>query len=225
MGLRCFFLTWLLKERCAWGGFGGENGRKRLDVVRGGLPRLHAMWLQQEGRKEGREGGRIGRHVGRRARRGERELESPPGCEHPARPRASALLLGLFQMKTGPFAEHSNQLWNISAVPSWSKVNQGLIRMYKAEVSAVGKGGPGSASPPRLCCLVPLCVGVPLHPAAALCQMWLGDLGQGRRRLLPAWCLPQKPLPSCPSLQAWLRHFSSFPTVRDARPPKRGLAS
>uniref|UniRef100_A0AAQ4QF11 Serine/threonine-protein phosphatase 2A activator n=1 Tax=Gasterosteus aculeatus aculeatus TaxID=481459 RepID=A0AAQ4QF11_GASAC len=37
------------------------------------------------------------------------------------------------QMKTGPFAEHSNQLWNISAVPSWSKVNQGLIRMYKAE--------------------------------------------------------------------------------------------
>ena len=39
------------------------------------------------------------------------------------------------QMKTGPFAEHSNQLWNISAVPNWSKVNQGLIRMYKAEVS------------------------------------------------------------------------------------------
>uniref|UniRef100_A0A2K5CIQ7 Serine/threonine-protein phosphatase 2A activator n=1 Tax=Aotus nancymaae TaxID=37293 RepID=A0A2K5CIQ7_AOTNA len=38
-------------------------------------------------------------------------------------------------MKTGPFAEHSNQLWNISAVPSWSKVNQGLIRMYKAEAS------------------------------------------------------------------------------------------
>uniref|UniRef100_A0A8C6YDX0 Serine/threonine-protein phosphatase 2A activator n=3 Tax=Colubroidea TaxID=34989 RepID=A0A8C6YDX0_NAJNA len=36
-------------------------------------------------------------------------------------------------MKTGPFPEHSNQLWNISAVPSWSKVNQGLIRMYKAE--------------------------------------------------------------------------------------------
>ena len=38
------------------------------------------------------------------------------------------------QMKTGPFAEHSNQLWNISAVPNWAKVNQGLIRMYKAEV-------------------------------------------------------------------------------------------
>uniref|UniRef100_A0A3B3QT01 Serine/threonine-protein phosphatase 2A activator n=1 Tax=Paramormyrops kingsleyae TaxID=1676925 RepID=A0A3B3QT01_9TELE len=37
------------------------------------------------------------------------------------------------EMKTGPFAEHSNQLWNISAVPTWSKVNQGLVRMYKAE--------------------------------------------------------------------------------------------
>ncbi|XP_054375323.1 serine/threonine-protein phosphatase 2A activator isoform X6 [Pongo abelii] len=44
-------------------------------------------------------------------------------------------ILFITEMKTGPFAEHSNQLWNISAVPSWSKVNQGLIRMYKAEVS------------------------------------------------------------------------------------------
>jgi serine/threonine-protein phosphatase 2A activator len=41
----------------------------------------------------------------------------------------------LFQMKTGPFAEHSNQLWNISGVPSWNKVNGGLIKMYEAEVS------------------------------------------------------------------------------------------
>lgn len=38
------------------------------------------------------------------------------------------------QVKTGPFAEHSNQLWNISDVPTWSKVNQGLIKMYKAEI-------------------------------------------------------------------------------------------
>ncbi|XP_011506533.1 PREDICTED: serine/threonine-protein phosphatase 2A activator-like [Ceratosolen solmsi marchali] len=38
------------------------------------------------------------------------------------------------KVKTGPFAEHSNQLWNVSAVSSWSKVNSGLIRMYKAEV-------------------------------------------------------------------------------------------
>lgn len=37
-------------------------------------------------------------------------------------------------VKTGPFAEHSNQLWNISGVPVWTKVNSGLIKMYKAEV-------------------------------------------------------------------------------------------
>ncbi|XP_021574076.1 serine/threonine-protein phosphatase 2A activator isoform X3 [Carlito syrichta] len=47
-------------------------------------------------------------------------------------------ILFITEMKTGPFAEHSNQLWNISAVPSWSKVNQGLVRMYKAEVSGGG---------------------------------------------------------------------------------------
>ena len=39
------------------------------------------------------------------------------------------------QVKTGPFAEHSNQLWNISGVPNWEKVNSGLFKMYKAEVS------------------------------------------------------------------------------------------
>ncbi|XP_072176625.1 serine/threonine-protein phosphatase 2A activator-like [Diadema setosum] len=37
-------------------------------------------------------------------------------------------------MKTGPFAEHSNILWGISSVPRWQKVNQGLLKMYKAEV-------------------------------------------------------------------------------------------
>ncbi|XP_063233666.1 serine/threonine-protein phosphatase 2A activator isoform X2 [Bacillus rossius redtenbacheri] len=40
------------------------------------------------------------------------------------------------KVKTGLFAEHSNQLWNISAVPSWSKINYGLIKMYKNEVLA-----------------------------------------------------------------------------------------
>uniref|UniRef100_A0A2P2HYK7 Serine/threonine-protein phosphatase 2A activator n=1 Tax=Hirondellea gigas TaxID=1518452 RepID=A0A2P2HYK7_9CRUS len=40
----------------------------------------------------------------------------------------------ILQVKTGPFAEHSNQLWNISGVQSWSKINQGLVKMYKAEV-------------------------------------------------------------------------------------------
>ncbi|KAM3958297.1 serine/threonine-protein phosphatase 2A activator [Aphomia sociella] len=40
------------------------------------------------------------------------------------------------EVKTGPFAEHSNQLWSISAVGSWTKINQGLIKMYKKEVLA-----------------------------------------------------------------------------------------
>lgn len=38
------------------------------------------------------------------------------------------------KVKIGPFAEHSNQLWNVSAVSSWAKVNNGLIKMYKVEV-------------------------------------------------------------------------------------------
>ncbi|XP_049516649.1 serine/threonine-protein phosphatase 2A activator isoform X1 [Dermacentor silvarum] len=38
------------------------------------------------------------------------------------------------KVKTGPFHEHSNQLWNISGVPSWAKVNTGLMKMYKAEI-------------------------------------------------------------------------------------------
>ncbi|KFD52032.1 LOW QUALITY PROTEIN: hypothetical protein M513_07164 [Trichuris suis] len=37
-------------------------------------------------------------------------------------------------VKAGPFAEHSNQLWNISGVYSWRKMNEGLLRMYIAEV-------------------------------------------------------------------------------------------
>lgn len=41
------------------------------------------------------------------------------------------------QVKTGPFAEHSNQLWNISGISSWEKVNSGLIKMYKGEVRKV----------------------------------------------------------------------------------------
>jgi hypothetical protein len=43
---------------------------------------------------------------------------------------------GVFQVKTGPFAEHSNVLWGISGVQFWSKVNGGLMKMYKAEVSS-----------------------------------------------------------------------------------------
>ena len=44
-----------------------------------------------------------------------------------------------FKVKTGPFAEHSNQLWNISGVPHWEKVNSGLVKMYKAEVSMLNR--------------------------------------------------------------------------------------
>jgi serine/threonine-protein phosphatase 2A activator len=40
----------------------------------------------------------------------------------------------IYEMKTGPFAEHSNILWSISSIPHWAKVNSGLIKMYKAEV-------------------------------------------------------------------------------------------
>jgi len=45
-----------------------------------------------------------------------------------------ACLSYINKVKTGPFHEHSNQLWNISGVPLWSKVYTGLIKMYRAEV-------------------------------------------------------------------------------------------
>lgn len=40
----------------------------------------------------------------------------------------------IHQVKKGPFFEHSNQLWNISAVESWGKINRGLLKMYADEV-------------------------------------------------------------------------------------------
>ncbi|XP_025405920.1 serine/threonine-protein phosphatase 2A activator-like isoform X2 [Sipha flava] len=40
----------------------------------------------------------------------------------------------IMQVKKGVFHEHSNQLWNISGVQSWNKINEGLIKMYKKEV-------------------------------------------------------------------------------------------
>ena len=45
-----------------------------------------------------------------------------------------ACLANIHQVKSGPFHEHSNQLWNISGVPRWSKVYSGLVKMYRAEV-------------------------------------------------------------------------------------------
>ncbi|XP_062143236.1 serine/threonine-protein phosphatase 2A activator [Drosophila sulfurigaster albostrigata] len=38
------------------------------------------------------------------------------------------------KVKTGHFGEHSNQLWSITAVPSWVKINQGLVKMYQKEI-------------------------------------------------------------------------------------------
>lgn len=40
----------------------------------------------------------------------------------------------IYQVKTGPFAEHSNTLYGIAQVPYWEKVYSGLIKMYKGEV-------------------------------------------------------------------------------------------
>lgn len=37
-------------------------------------------------------------------------------------------------MKRGPFYEHSPQLYDISGVPYWAKINKGMIKMYKVEV-------------------------------------------------------------------------------------------
>jgi len=45
-----------------------------------------------------------------------------------------ACLSYIHKVKSGPFHEHSNQLWNISAVPLWPKVYTGLVKMYRAEV-------------------------------------------------------------------------------------------
>lgn len=38
------------------------------------------------------------------------------------------------KVKIGNFAEHSNQLWGISSVPTWTKINSGLVKMYQKEV-------------------------------------------------------------------------------------------
>ena len=37
-------------------------------------------------------------------------------------------------VKTGMFSEHSNTLWGISGVRLWDKVQNGFMKMYKAEV-------------------------------------------------------------------------------------------
>lgn len=125
-----------------------------------------------------------------------------------AGPAPSALCLGLFQMKTGPFAEHSNQLWNISAVPSWSKVNQGLIRMYKAEVSAVGRGRLLGHTPPLFHSTMGqlLCCSRCGDPITAICYSLLTVAWEplaiqvllARRKLLPRVCPKTNPKVAVP---------------------------
>lgn len=43
-------------------------------------------------------------------------------------------ILFIYNTKMGPFNEHSNKLWNISNVKTWRKVNEGMFKMYEAEV-------------------------------------------------------------------------------------------
>jgi len=38
------------------------------------------------------------------------------------------------RVKTGPFSEHSNTLWGVSGCQLWDKVQNGMMKMYKAEV-------------------------------------------------------------------------------------------
>ena len=40
----------------------------------------------------------------------------------------------IFEVKTGPFHEHSRYLYDMSAVPDWRKMHAGLTKMFKAEV-------------------------------------------------------------------------------------------
>jgi serine/threonine-protein phosphatase 2A activator len=41
----------------------------------------------------------------------------------------------IYQLKIGPFFEHSSQLHAIAqGVPNWEKVNAGMLKMYEAEV-------------------------------------------------------------------------------------------
>ena len=40
----------------------------------------------------------------------------------------------IHKSKTGPFPEHSNTLWGISAVGEWKKISSGLLKLYRDEV-------------------------------------------------------------------------------------------
>jgi len=40
----------------------------------------------------------------------------------------------IYEMKSGTFGEHSPILRSITSVPTWQKINQGMFKMYDAEV-------------------------------------------------------------------------------------------
>lgn len=45
-----------------------------------------------------------------------------------------AAIAFIHEMKRGPFHEHSPMLHDISAVPSWRKVNSGLMKLFFGEI-------------------------------------------------------------------------------------------
>jgi len=40
----------------------------------------------------------------------------------------------IYRIKRGPFHEHSSMLYNISGIPTWERIYDGLLKMYKKEV-------------------------------------------------------------------------------------------
>lgn len=40
----------------------------------------------------------------------------------------------IYQVKKGPFFEHSPILYDVTAVPTWNKIHRGMVKMYLAEV-------------------------------------------------------------------------------------------
>ena len=45
-----------------------------------------------------------------------------------------AAIAFIYRVKRGPFHEHSPTLYDISGVPHWQKIYQGMVKMYDAEV-------------------------------------------------------------------------------------------
>jgi len=65
--------------------------------------------------------------------------DTPPSIVlHPPLPSTNLYymsIMRIYEIKTGPFHEHSHQLHSIAqGVPRWSKVNSGMFKMYDAEV-------------------------------------------------------------------------------------------